>query len=201
MIKTMRAPCLMALLLLVALAEAGEPSDVDVARHRGKIVVLNFWASWCQPCRNEMPLLVRIQREYGPRGVQVLGPSIDEPEDRGGAERFARDMGVNYPVSFGHTTNDMMPFGLATSIPATAIFDRDGTRAFRIVGEVHADAITSRLEWLLSDRSAAPPPALVLPAGVTLEHFGQHERGEEEDEDEHHAEDSHGEEGGSAVPT
>ena len=190
-----------ALAFVAAFPQGSEPADLGLERYRGQIVVLNFWATWCAPCRKEMPLLVTLQRDYGPHGVQVVGPSIDEPEDRDNAERFARDMHVNYPVLFGHTTEDMKPLGLATAIPATAIFDRGGTRVFRIIGEIHADAIRSRLDWLLSGRTAAAPPALVLPPGVTPEHFAQHEAGLEEDEDEHHAEGTHEEEGGSAVPT
>jgi thiol-disulfide isomerase/thioredoxin len=197
---TARLICAIAL-VAAALPRASEPADLGLERYRGKVLVLNFWATWCAPCRNEMPLLVAVQSEYGPRGVQVVGPSIDEPEDRETAERFAREMRVNYPVLHGHTTEDMKPLGLATAIPATAIFDRDGRRVFRIIGEVHEDAIRSRLDWLLSDRTAAAPPELVLPPGVTPEHFAQHEAGIEEDEDEHHAEGEHEEEGGSAVPT
>ena len=75
-----------------------EGADLGLERYRGKILVLNFWATWCAPCRTEIPLLVAVQRDYGPRGVQVVGPSIDEPQDRESAERFARDMRVNYPV-------------------------------------------------------------------------------------------------------
>jgi thiol-disulfide isomerase/thioredoxin len=200
----MRRTRLLAILAVTALpappASLAEGGDLGLIQHRGQIVVLNFWASWCQPCRQEMPLLARVHREFAPRGVQVLGPSIDEPEDRSDAERFARELGVGYPLSFGHSTADMMPLGLAEAIPATAIFDRDGRRAFRIIGEVHEEAIRSRLEWLLSDRSAAAPEELVLPPGVTPEHFAKHEAGEEDD-DEHHGEEAHEEEGGSAVPT
>jgi thiol-disulfide isomerase/thioredoxin len=181
---------------------APKTSPLPLERHKGEVVVLNFWASWCAPCRKEMPLLVRLQREYGPRGVRVIGVSIDEPEDRELAERFARDARVNYPIWHGYTTEDMKPLGLATSIPATAIFDRDGRRVFRIIGEVHEDAIRPRLEWVLGDPRAAAPAELVLPPGVTTEHFARHESGEEEDEDhDHHAEVADAGEGGSAVPT
>lgn len=69
----------------------------------------------------------------------------------------------------------MKSLGRATAIPATAILDRDGRRVFRIIGEVHEDAIRARLDWLLSDRTAAAPPELVIPPGVTPEHFAQHE--------------------------
>lgn len=197
----MTARLLCTLLLVAALPGTGEPAELHLDRYGGKVLVLNFWATWCAPCRREIPLLVRVQTEYGPRGVQVVGPSIDEPEDREAADRLTRDMRVNYPVLHGHTTEDMKPLGLATAIPATAIFDRDGTRVFRIIGEVDEDAIRLRLDWLLSDRAAAAPPDLILPPGVTPEHFAQHEAGIEEDEDEHHAEGSPEEEGGSAVPT
>jgi thiol-disulfide isomerase/thioredoxin len=197
----MTARLFCAFVLAAALPSAAEPGELRLDRYRGKILVLNFWATWCAPCRKEIPLLVRVQTEYGPRGVQVVGPSMDEAEDGDTARRFARDMDVNYPVLYGHTTEDMKRLGLATAIPATAIFDRDGGRVFRIIGEVHEEAIRSRLDWLLSDRTAAAPTDLVLPPGVTPEHFAQHEAGIEEDEDEHHAEGPHEEEGGSAVPT
>ena len=194
----MTARLLLAWALFPVLPAASAPGDLALDQYRGKVLVLNFWASWCAPCRKEMPLLVRLQTEYGARGVQVLGPSIDEPEDRDDAEDFARAMGVNYPVRYGYTTEDMKPLGLATAVPATAIFDRDGRRMFRIIGEVHEEAIRPRLEWLLGDRTAAAPPELVLPPGVTPEHFALHEAGTEEDE---HHEGEHEEEGGSAVPT
>jgi thiol-disulfide isomerase/thioredoxin len=194
----MTARVLLAWAVLAALPRAGGAADLSLDPYRGKVLVLNFWASWCAPCRKEMPLLVRMQTEYGPRGVQVLGPSIDEAEDRESAAEFARKVRVNYPVRYGHTTEDMKPLGLATAIPATAIFDRDGRRMFRIIGEVHEEALRPRLEWLLGDRTAAAPPELILPPGVTPEHFALHEAGVEEDE---HHDDEHEEEGGSAVPT
>jgi thiol-disulfide isomerase/thioredoxin len=187
--------------LMAPSASAAAGGSLPLDRHRGEIVVLNFWATWCEPCRKEIPLLVRLQREYGRRGVRIVGASIDEPEDRDVAERFVRDRGVNYPVWYGHTAEDMKPLGLATAIPATAIFDREGTRVFRIVGEIHEDAIRPRLDWLLGARPTAAPAELVLPPGVTPEHFAQHEAGVEEDDHDHHAEVAQGDEGGSAVPT
>lgn len=197
----MSLPLLLAL-LIVASGSSAESASLPLDRHKGQIVVLNFWATWCAPCRKEIPLLVRLQAEYGPRGVQVVGASIDEPEDQELAERFVRDRRVDYPVWYGHTTEDMKPFGLAASIPATAVLDRDGARMFRIIGEVHEDALRSRLDWMLGDRTENRPAELVLPAGVTPEHFAQHEAGEEEDEDhDHHAEVADAGEGGSAVPT
>src|SRR5438477_6929365 len=67
---------------------------------RGKAVLLNFWATWCEPCKIEMPWFVELQKQYGPQGLQVVGVAMDDasPEDIG---KFAKDLGVNYPVLIG----------------------------------------------------------------------------------------------------
>jgi thiol-disulfide isomerase/thioredoxin len=169
----------------------------DVAKHRGTVVVLNYWASWCEPCRKELPALERVHRRYRDQGLVTLGVSIDEPEERDAAKRLVEELGLSFAIRLDGTTDEMFGLGLATSIPATAIFDRDGSRAFRIIGEASEADLVARVEWLLGDRTVPMPPALALPPGVTPEHFARHESGEEEDEDEHHAD----EEGGSAVPT
>jgi thiol-disulfide isomerase/thioredoxin len=197
------------LLLVVTLLFSARPAAAelqhDLERYRGKVVVLNFWATWCAPCRDEIPLLVRIQREYGAKGgVQVIGASIDEPGDRESAEAFVRRMRINYPVWYGRTTEDMKPLRLATAIPATAVFDRDGRPVFRIIGEVKEADLTSRLDWLLAGRTGEAPAELMLPPGVTPEHFAEHEAGKEEGEDHDHGHEgeAHADsEGGSAVPT
>jgi thiol-disulfide isomerase/thioredoxin len=158
--------------------------------------VLNFWATWCKPCRAEIPTLVEVQHRFAAQGVQVIGASIDEPEDRKTAEKFVREMGINYPVWFEFTTGHMMPLRLATSIPATAIFDHNGQRVFRIIGEATKKDLAERLEWLLGDRTAPAPAELVLPAGITPEHFKEHEEGKEDEHQEEVARET-----GSAVPS
>jgi len=173
----------------------------DVAKHRGSVVVLNYWASWCEPCRKELPALERVHRRYRDQGLVTLGVSIDEPEERDAAKRLVKELGLSFPIRLDGTTDEMFALGLATSIPATAIFDRDGSRVFRIIGEASEAGVVARVEWLLGDRRGAKPPDLALPPSVTPEHFAKHESGEEEDEDEHHADEAHEEEGGSAVPT
>jgi thiol-disulfide isomerase/thioredoxin len=169
----------------------------NLRAYHGKIVVLNFWATWCKPCKKEIPALMEIQRQYESLGVQVTGASIDEPEDRKKAEEFVHQTRVNYPMWFGCTIEQMLPLGLATSIPATAILDQAGQRRFRIIGEAKKADISERLDWLLGNRSAPAPPELLLPAGITPEHFRLHEEGKEEGE-EH---DEPAIEGGSAVPS
>src|SRR5437899_10944982 len=73
---------------------------VRLADFRGKGVLLNFWATWCQPCKIEMPWFVELQKQYGPQGLQVVGVAMDDasPEDIG---KFAKDSGVNYSLLIG----------------------------------------------------------------------------------------------------
>ena len=160
------------------------------------IVVLNFWASWCQPCVEEIPVLQRIAVEYASRGVVVQGASIDEPEDHARATRLFAKLGARYPTRFTDVT-EMKKLRLGTSIPATAIFDREGRVSFRLVGEVSAEALRNRLDWLLGDQTATAPDELALPRGMTADHFKEHEAGEHHDHGDEHAAN---EERGSAVP-
>jgi len=184
-------------LALAILLSAG-PADVsappELSAYAGRIVVLNAWASWCAPCRKEMPLLADLDSEYGPRGVQVVGASIDEPEDEMEARRFAQRAGVRYPLLLGWTTARMTTLLLGDAVPATAIFDRDGRLVFRLIGELRDADLRARLEWLLGDRASECPADVVVPNGITVDHFREHHESGEEHEEE-------SEERGSAVPT
>jgi thiol-disulfide isomerase/thioredoxin len=142
------------------------PIEEQLRGHRGRIVVLNFWAAWCGPCRNELPLLAGLQREYEERGVRFVGASTDAPDDREEAEALLARSGVAYPIVFGLTDAEMRPLGLGSLLPVTAVFDRDGAPVFRLVGEVTKKRLVERLEWLLGERDGRPPKELVLPPGV-----------------------------------
>jgi thiol-disulfide isomerase/thioredoxin len=115
----------------------------------GRIRLVNFWATWCPPCRREIPLLKEIQAEYGERGVQVLGVAIDEI---GAVQEYAREAEFNYPVLVGQ--QEGVDLGNAVlkdfvGLPFTAFTDASG-RIVRVhTGELHRDELEKILAALL----------------------------------------------------
>jgi thiol-disulfide isomerase/thioredoxin len=145
---------------------ANAPIQEKLHQYRSKIVVLNFWAAWCEPCKRELPLLAELQRQFKARGVQFVGACMDEERDREKAEEFLRKSGVRFPSWFELSEKEMRTLGLGVSIPATAIFDREGKRVFRLIGDVKKKQLVERLEWLLGNQEGRLPKELVLPAGM-----------------------------------
>lgn len=100
--------------------------------YRGKVIVLNFWATWCPPCRAEMPDLVRWQREHRGRGLQVIGVTYP-PTDLADVRRFLRRHKANYPVLLGVLETKVLFFEGET-LPVTVVIDREGNVRERIEG-------------------------------------------------------------------
>jgi len=111
--------------------------EQKLSAYRGKVVVLNFWATWCVPCRKEMPDLAAIQNEYAAFGVQVVGASADTIADRSKVIQFIKDTRINFPVWLEATTEDMKRFGLGPGLPGTAVIGRDGK-----ILSIHPSVIT-----------------------------------------------------------
>jgi thiol-disulfide isomerase/thioredoxin len=108
---------------------------VRLADFRGKAVLLNFWATWCSPCKIEMPWFVELQKQYGPDGLQVVGVAMDDASPKEIAD-FAKEMGVNYPVLIGQeSVGDA--YGGVQFLPENFYIDRNGKvldRAFGLKG-------------------------------------------------------------------
>jgi thiol-disulfide isomerase/thioredoxin len=133
----------------------------SLAEYRGKIVVLNFWATWCIPCREEMPMLSKLAPKYNEKDVAFLAASIDDAQTQPKIARFLKKKKITLAVFTGATPDTLKQFQLGEIVPATLILDRDGTPAFRIEGEASKKDISSRLDWLLSQRTSKQPKTLI----------------------------------------
>lgn len=155
----------------------------SLAAHRGKIVILNFWATWCVPCRAEMPMLEKLRREYGARGIEVIGASTDLPETQEQIAPFVRKLKLTFPIWLGGTLQDMVRFGLGTALPATAVIDREGRIAGRILGPLEEPDLRHRIDWLLGHQTGEAPASVLntFEKHKETDHEGHaHKPGEEE---------------------
>jgi len=125
-------------------------AEQSLSALKGRIVVLNFWATYCVPCRREMPDLAAIQNEYALLGVQVVGASADALEDRAKVLEFAKETKVNFPVWTGATTADMIRFGLGAALPGTIIIGKDGRVAKVISGIVNQADLKKQIDAMLA---------------------------------------------------
>ena len=126
-------------------------AEQSLAQFKGRIVILNFWATYCVPCRKEMPDLSAIQNEFAALGVQVIGASTDSEEDRAKVLQFIKDVKINFPVWLGATAADTLRFGVGTALPATVIIDKDGKIYKTISGIVNQADLRKDVEKLLKD--------------------------------------------------
>lgn len=118
---------------------------------RGSLVVLNFWATWCTPCREEAPAFSRLSREYQNHGVRFLG--INERDDRAAAQSFVREFKLGYPSAFdpaGSLADDFQLFAM----PTTFLIDPSGTIRYRFVGYLDESTLRSAIDDLLGKEKA-----------------------------------------------
>ncbi len=108
-------------------------NDVSLKDYRGKLVFVNFWATWCGPCRAEIPAFVDLIDTYGKDGFAILGISVDSPKDIKKIPAFMEQMKMNYPVLLA-TEKVRMEYGGISSIPTTFVINREGKVLGRIVG-------------------------------------------------------------------
>jgi len=135
--------------------------QVRLSDYRGKAVLLNFWATWCAPCKIEMPWFVDLQKQYASQGLQVIGVAMDDSGEETIA-KFAQQMGVNYPVLIGkEAVGDA--YGGVEFLPTTFIIDRQGKvvdRVFGLAGRSEfEDSIKKALGPAVAAAQASAAPA------------------------------------------
>lgn len=135
---------------------------------RGRVVVVNFWATWCGPCQEELPRLARIAESYAGKPVSFVTISIDAPKDRAKIPGVLARLHVQDDSQteahteswIGGDTDMLERFGLGEIVPGTAILDAKGEVVARIMGEAREEDIRRAVDWLLNGNSGPAPPAL-----------------------------------------
>jgi peroxiredoxin len=121
--------------------------SVKLSDYKGKVIILDFWATWCPPCRAEIPNFVELQKEYGKQGLAVIGVSLDQGGVAGVAD-FAKAQGINYPIVMGN--QDVADtYGGIQAIPTTFIIDKDGNIAARHEGFTDKSEFEAEIKKLL----------------------------------------------------
>jgi len=136
---------------------------------KNRVLVVNFWASWCEPCRREIPLLRSLRRERAGNRVEVVGIAIDS---RGTAQKYARDSGIDYPVLIGEQggLEAVAAFGMDPVLPFSVFADRTGRVVALKVGELHrddADLILDRMRDLEQGRVTLAAAREQIAAGIS----------------------------------
>ena len=115
-----------------------------LADYKGKVVVLDFYATWCEPCRAETPRLVQLQEQYQQQGLQVIGLNVGGANDRDQVPAFAREFGIQYPLAFPDDEFADPLLSDNQNIPQAFVFDRNGKLVKRFIG--YSDSSGAELE-------------------------------------------------------
>lgn len=104
------------------------------SEYKGKVLVLDYYATWCNPCRKSIPHLIELQKKYQDQGLQVIGLNVGGPKDPEKVPGFAKELGIQYPLAL--PDEDLVAFMLSdeSAIPQTFVFDREGMLVERVIG-------------------------------------------------------------------
>lgn len=120
---------------------------VNLDDFKGKVILLNFWATWCPPCRAEIPELIKWQKEYGNQGLQIIGITYP-PTNRTKIRSFVRETEINYPILFGSKKTKQL-FDSGDTMPFSVVIDKDGNIKERIEGIIFAEEFDEKVKPLL----------------------------------------------------
>ena len=130
-------------------------TEVNLKEFRGKVVLLNFWATWCPPCRKEIPSMVEIYKKYKDRGLEIIGVNLDKL-GKSEVEKFSLEHKINFPVLLNPSGNVASLYGVVV-LPTTVFLDRNGRIKGRISGAVDwtAEANLSTIETFLESQASS----------------------------------------------
>ncbi len=160
--------CLLPFLLVPAhtAAEPAAPSiqfeDREGSTHqfeelRGHPAVVNFWATWCGPCREEMPRLQKLSEDYAAQQVRFIAVSIDAPDTRSKIDSIVQKRNFHLPIWIGASDETLAALNLGKLVPATLILDAEGEIIGKIEGEVREKDVRARLDWALHGHHGKQP--------------------------------------------
>jgi thiol-disulfide isomerase/thioredoxin len=142
------APVDASALLALSLPDAAG-KEQSIGQWRGKVVVVNFWATWCAPCREEMPEFVKAQSEFGSKGLQFVGIAVDDADK---AERLSKELGLNYPTligGYGAVELSKTLGNRLAALPFSIIVDRQGRVVHTQLGPLKPEQLRSIVGKLL----------------------------------------------------
>jgi len=125
-------------------------NDISLSDYKGKVVFLNFWATWCEPCRKEIPGFIEVYNEYKDRGMVIIGVSLDKT-GLDSVLRFAEKYNISYPVAMG-TDKIVNDYQLGRYIPETAIIDKNGKIRDKHIGYMDKDTLKNYFLKLIEEK-------------------------------------------------
>jgi thiol-disulfide isomerase/thioredoxin len=136
-----------------------------IADLRGSITVVNFWATWCGPCREELPLLSRLSQQYAAKKVRFVSISADEDpgnrKNRAKIDQFLSEQKPAVEIWLGASLSSLDRCGLGNVLPATMILNADGEVVARVEGQAREQDLTGPLDWLLDGAQGSAPAPLI----------------------------------------
>jgi len=123
--------------------------ELRLTNYRGKVVLVNFWATWCPPCRTEIPYLIKLQREHVRNGLQVIGITFP-PQKRRDVRSFVRRLKIDYPIALG-TERTKALFTTSDVLPLTVVLGRDGRVKNVVQGILYPEEFEQKIRPLLLD--------------------------------------------------
>ncbi|MBU1095241.1 MAG: hypothetical protein CVV23_08825 [Ignavibacteriae bacterium HGW-Ignavibacteriae-2] len=139
---------------------------IQLSQYSGKVVILDFWATWCAPCRKGIPEFVELKKEYENKGLEIIGISVDDLQNKDAVENFIKEFKINYPVVWGNQSVRFR-YGGIQSVPTTFVLDKEGNVFSHYVGYTAKETFRKDIEIILAgntvNRESVKAPDFELP--------------------------------------